>query len=258
MSHLPFPRVILGQHSATLGKTGAGKSSALRVINEDLLTQNKRTCTIDPKGDWWGLKASANGKSAGYPVITFGDFKNDVAGDVPINEASGKHVAELIATGNRPCVIGFRGWMPGKMVKFWLDFRAIGKTEVNLAWLAASLATTCRARGFEENLRTVRAAGYVMTGNSRAELTSEGLAITGEAQAPADFPERICEMLSGPQAQLFRELKPGTEYTLDDLAEFFGTTVRARGFEENIRFLRSNELITVTGGVARRAEWIPA
>ena len=32
--------------------------------------------------------------------------------------------------------------------------------------------------------------------------------------------------------------------------------VRARGFEENLRFLRSNELITVNRGAAKRADWI--
>ena len=121
MSQLPFPRAILSQHSATLGKTGAGKSSALRVSVEDLLTQKKRVVIIDPKGDWWGLKSSADGKGAGFPVITFGDFKEPYGrGDVPINERSGAHVAELIAGGNRPCVIGFRGWMPGHMMQFWI------------------------------------------------------------------------------------------------------------------------------------------
>jgi DNA helicase HerA-like ATPase len=119
---LPFPEAILHQHSATLGKTGAGKSSVLRDMVEDRLDKKKRTCIVDPKGDWWGLKVSADGKSAGYPVITFGNFKNDKASDVPINEHSGAQIAELIASGNRPCVIGFRGWMPGQMVKFWLDF----------------------------------------------------------------------------------------------------------------------------------------
>jgi hypothetical protein len=119
---LPFPERVLHQHIATLGKTGAGKSSAMRVIAEHLLDKKRRIAIVDPKGDWWGLKASADGKSAGYPVITFGDFKEPRATDVPINPQSGKHVAELIATGNRPCVIGFRGWMPGQLIKFWLDF----------------------------------------------------------------------------------------------------------------------------------------
>ena len=122
MSKLPFPELVLHQHLATLGKTGAGKSSAMRVIVEYLLAHKKRTCVVDPKGDWWGLKSSADGKGAGYPVIMFGDFKEPRATDVPINDRSGKEIAELIATGNRPCVIGFRGWMPAQLTRFWLDF----------------------------------------------------------------------------------------------------------------------------------------
>jgi hypothetical protein len=94
----------------------------MRVIAEHLLDKNRRVAIVDPKGDWWGLKSSADGKSAGYPVIMFGDFKEPRATDVPINDRSGKHVAELIATGNRPCVLGFRGWMPAQLVRFWLDF----------------------------------------------------------------------------------------------------------------------------------------
>ena len=105
-----------------LGKTGAGKSSVLRYLVEHLLANQKRVCIVDPKGDHWGLKSSADGKSEGYPVIAFGDFKEESAQDVPINDQSGKHVAELIASGNRPCIIGFRGWMPGAMTKFWIDF----------------------------------------------------------------------------------------------------------------------------------------
>lgn len=121
-TRLPFPERVLHQHIATLGKTGSGKSSAMRVIAEHLLDKNRRVAIVDPKGDWWGLKSSADGRGAGYPVIMFGDFKEPRATDVPINDRSGKHVAELIATGNRPCVLGFRGWMPAQLVRFWLDF----------------------------------------------------------------------------------------------------------------------------------------
>jgi hypothetical protein len=52
----------------------------------------------------------------------FGDFKEPKAHDVPINPQSGKHVAGLIATGNRPAVNGFRGWSTAKMQQFWIDF----------------------------------------------------------------------------------------------------------------------------------------
>jgi uncharacterized protein len=120
VSKLPFPEKILRQHIATLGKTGAGKSSAMRDIVEHQLDAKKRVVIIDPKGDWWGLKSSADGKTAGYPVICFGNFKEERATDVPINERSGPNVAELIASGNRPCVIGFRGWMPAQLAQFWI------------------------------------------------------------------------------------------------------------------------------------------
>ena len=119
---LAFPSKVLDQHLVVLGKTGAGKSSALRHIVEHLLSHNKRVCVVDPKGDWWGLKWSSDGASEGFPIIAFGDFKESKAVDVPINPQAGKHVAELITSGNRPCVIGFRGWMTSHMVKFWIDF----------------------------------------------------------------------------------------------------------------------------------------
>ena len=119
---LCFPQKILDQHAVVLGKTGAGKSSALRHVVEHLLRKEKRVCVIDPKGDWWGLKWAADGKGQGYPVIAFGDFKESKAADIPLNAQSGKHVAELVATGNRPAIIGMRGWMTSAMVRFWIDF----------------------------------------------------------------------------------------------------------------------------------------
>ncbi len=119
---LPFPERVIRQHWTILGKTGSGKSSANRLIVEHLLERNKRVAVIDPKGDWWGLKSSANGRAPGYPVICFGDFKEPRATDVPINAQSGKHIAELITSGNRPCIVGMRGWMPAQLATFWLDF----------------------------------------------------------------------------------------------------------------------------------------
>src|SRR5579859_7184177 len=119
---LCIPEKVLEQHLVVLGKTGKGKSSALRHIVEHLLDEKKRVCIIDPKGDWWGLKAAADGKGAGYPVILFGDFKQGRKGDVPLNAHSGRHLAELVATGNRPCVIGFSGWTHADMTQFWIDF----------------------------------------------------------------------------------------------------------------------------------------
>lgn len=117
-SALPFPVEILAQHLVVLGKTGAGKSSKLRIIVEYLLDNNDPVCIIDPKGDWWGLRASADGKREGYPVVIFGGEH----ADVPMNAQAGAAVAKLVATGNRPCVIDLGGWSVGDRTRFFIDF----------------------------------------------------------------------------------------------------------------------------------------
>lgn len=121
---MKLPPEIFAQHSAILGKTGAGKSYTARGMVETLLGEKRRVCIIDPKGDWYGVKLSADGKRGPFKVIAFGDFKEPSATDIPINPRAGRQVAELVATGNRPCVIGFRGWMPGDRTRFWMDFAA--------------------------------------------------------------------------------------------------------------------------------------
>lgn len=120
-----LPDKLFEHHLVILGKTGAGKSSALRLMVEGLLSRKRRVCVIDPKGDWWGLKVSADGKGPGFPAILFGDFKEPNepnVSDVPVNDRSGKTIAELIASGNRPAVIGMRGWFPAAQSRFWIDF----------------------------------------------------------------------------------------------------------------------------------------
>lgn len=115
---MKIPPAILAQHLAVLGKTGSGKSSVLRLLVESLLERNERVCVIDPKGDWYGLKSSRDGTKAGYPVVIFGGAH----ADVPLNAHAGASVAELVATGNRPCVIDLGGWMVGERTRFFLDF----------------------------------------------------------------------------------------------------------------------------------------
>lgn len=119
MKKSPIPREAIDQNAIVLGKTRSGKSSAMRLIVEsNTLAEHKPACIIDPKGDWWGLKLGADGKSAGFPVIIFGGEH----ADIPINAHAGAHIAELITSGNRPCIIDLGGWMVAERTRFFIDF----------------------------------------------------------------------------------------------------------------------------------------
>lgn len=114
-----LPRKVFDQHIVLLGKTRAGKSTVLRgSIGEPLLEQGEPVIIIDPKGDWWGLKLSKDGRGPGFPIVIFGGEH----ADVPLDPRAGAHIGELLATGNRPALIDMGGWMPAERTRFWIDF----------------------------------------------------------------------------------------------------------------------------------------
>lgn len=144
MSGHPIPDGALSQHIAILGKTRSGKSSVARLLVEGMLDAKRPVCIVDPKGDWWGLKSSADGKHAGYPVIIFGGEH----ADVPINAHAGAHVAELVATGNRPCIIDLGGWMTGERTRFWIEFAStLFRLTRGMRWLVVDEAHNFAPKG---------------------------------------------------------------------------------------------------------------
>lgn len=139
-----LPTAILKQHVAVLGKTRSGKSSVMRGLVEGLLDRGEPVCIVDPKGDWWGIKLGEDGKRPGYPVVIFGGEH----ADVPINAHAGAHVAELFATGNRPCLIDLGGWMVGERTRFWIDFAStLFKHTKGQRWLVVDEAHNFAPKG---------------------------------------------------------------------------------------------------------------
>ncbi len=98
---LVLPVEAVTETFAILGKRGAGKTTAARVLTEELLDAGLPVVVIDPTGVWWGLRSSADGSSAGQQVVIFG---GDHA-DVPLEETAGHVIAEAIIDTRVPAVL---------------------------------------------------------------------------------------------------------------------------------------------------------
>ena len=113
-----IPKSALAQHIAVLGKTGSGKTYAVRGAVEQLLDRKERVCIIDPTGAWHGLRSSATGKSAGFPVVIFGGNH----ADLPLSGAHGEAIAETIGTSSTPAIIDTSLMKVGERTRFFADF----------------------------------------------------------------------------------------------------------------------------------------
>jgi hypothetical protein len=58
-----------------------------------LLESGARAAIVDPLGVWWGLRASADGAAAGYPVVVFGGKHADVSITAEMGAALGRMIA---------------------------------------------------------------------------------------------------------------------------------------------------------------------
>jgi len=96
-----LPTEALDDRIAIVGTAGSGKTYAAKGFVERLLESGARVAIVDPLGVWWGLRASANGGEAGYPVVVFGGRR----ADVPITSDMGAALGRMIAREALVCVV---------------------------------------------------------------------------------------------------------------------------------------------------------
>jgi uncharacterized protein len=89
---LTLPVEVVTQAIGILAKRRAGKSYTARRFTEQLIHSRQQVVIADPKGDWWGIRSSADGKSPGLPVVILGGER----GDVPLEVGAGEVVAKLV------------------------------------------------------------------------------------------------------------------------------------------------------------------
>ena len=96
----------------------AGKSNAAVVMAEEMFDAGLPWVAIDPKGDWWGIRSSADGNGPGLPILVLGGLH----GDVPLEAASGHLVADLVVDQRLTCVIDVSEMSKADQRRFLADF----------------------------------------------------------------------------------------------------------------------------------------
>ncbi len=96
-----FPLELVTESVAILARRRAGKSNAAKVLVEQLFAAKQQVVVIDPKGDWWGLRSSRDGKGPGLPIIILGGEH----ADVPLEVGAGELVARLVVQDQASVVL---------------------------------------------------------------------------------------------------------------------------------------------------------
>lgn len=115
---LSLPIEAITQTFGILAKRGVGKTYLASVMAEEMLKASLQICVVDPIGVWWGLRAAANGKDPGLPIVVMGGDH----GDVPLEAGAGKIIADFVVGERQPVVLDLSLFRKGEQIRFMVDF----------------------------------------------------------------------------------------------------------------------------------------
>lgn len=98
---LSLPSDVAGEAIGVLATRGAGKSYTSADLVEELWKAKVQFAVLDPTGVYWGLRAAANGRDEGLPVIVLGGAH----GDVPLEPTAGKLIADLLVDTGQSLIL---------------------------------------------------------------------------------------------------------------------------------------------------------
>jgi hypothetical protein len=115
---LALPREAVTQTFAILAKRGVGKTYTALVMVEEMLKASLPVVVADPIGVCWGLRASADGRSEGLPIVVLGGEH----GDVPLEASAGATIADFIIETGQSAVLDLSLFRKGEQTHFMADF----------------------------------------------------------------------------------------------------------------------------------------
>lgn len=123
MKHIDFspdlklPVDVVTQTLAFLAKRGAGKTYAAGKLAEGIFGAGGQVIVIDPVGNWYGLRLSADGKGEGLKIPVFGGRN----GDIPLEPTAGRLIAKVLVENGISVVLDVSHMRKGPQKEFIAD-----------------------------------------------------------------------------------------------------------------------------------------
>lgn len=121
---LKLPLDAAARRLAILAMSGAGKSNVAVVLAEQMHAAGIPWVAIDPKGDWWGVRSSRDGRGPGLPVPIFGGLHADVK--IEPTAIAGRELAEVIVAKRLTSVVDVSEFTDRQAM--WAFLAAFGET----------------------------------------------------------------------------------------------------------------------------------
>lgn len=115
---LKLPREAVTETFGILGRRGTGKTHTASVFAEEMLTIGAQTIILDPLDSWWGLRADAQGKPSGFPIVVIGGSH----GDIPLTGDAGELLADFAVDQGASMVLSLRHLSKGEQRRFVTAF----------------------------------------------------------------------------------------------------------------------------------------
>lgn len=117
--NLTLPLSIVTESVAILAKRRVGKSYTARKIVEGVARAKYQNIITDPKGDWWGLRAGADGDpKGGLPILILGGEH----GDLPLEVGAGELIARMVVEDRVSCVLDLSTFRKHEIPTFMTPF----------------------------------------------------------------------------------------------------------------------------------------